>query len=152
MKNITDPICLMSLSQVNYYSLNDCPRKCNEKNFIIKLVLQLYSEGKKCNLLSFLWHEHFHRRNERVGAKAKNELHAAQDNLTKLLKTWTNVRKSPKAKYLPRKASPGAFKCLLFSIICNLCCNLFICAFKFSRVEWNHRCMILGTHVLNTRG
>jgi hypothetical protein len=40
-----NPTCSMSLSQANYYSINDCPRKCNEEIFIIKLVLQLYSEG-----------------------------------------------------------------------------------------------------------
>ena len=75
--------------------------------------------------------DYSYRRNERDGAKSENKRHEAQANLTKIADDLDQCSEEPKAKFLPRKASPGASKCLLFSIICNLCCNLFICAFKF---------------------
>ena len=87
------------------------------------------------NTLHSYRRDYSHRWNERVGAKSENELHEAQANLTKIAEDLDQCSEEPKAKFLPRKASPGASKCLLFSIICNLCCNLFICAFKFSGVD-----------------
>jgi len=61
-------------------------------------------------------------------------------------KTRTKIQKSPRLA-VPRKASPGAFKYLLFSSICYSCCNLFIYAFKFTGVDWNLWCMILGSYM-----
>ena len=55
------------------------------------------------------------RMNELV-PESENELRAAQANQIKLPKTWTNDRKSPKAKYLPRKASPGASNAYYFPL------------------------------------
>ena len=60
------------------------------------------------NTLHLYRRDYSHRRNERVGAKFENELPEAQANLTRLLKTRTNVRKSPRLNFLPRKASLGA--------------------------------------------
>jgi hypothetical protein len=58
------------------------------------------------NTLHSYRRDYSHRRNERVGAKSKNELHAAQDNLTKLLKTRTNVRKSPRLNFCLGRQAP----------------------------------------------
>ena len=83
------------------------------------------------NALHSYRRDYSHRRNERVGAKFENELPEAQANLTRLLKTRTNVRKSPRLTML-KKASPGAFKSYIFAyLFMYMCCNnLFICAFK----------------------
>ena len=62
------------------------------------------------------------------------------------MKTWAKPQKSSKLTVL-KKASPGAFKSYYFCLFIHvyMCCNnLFICAFKFSGVVYNHRRMFLG--------
>ena len=58
------------------------------------------------NALHSYRRDYSHRRNKRVGAKSKNELHAAQDNLTKLPKTRTNVREGPRLNFCLERQAP----------------------------------------------
>ena len=66
------------------------------------------------NALHSYRRDYSHRRNKRDGAKSENERHEAQANLTKIAEDSDQCSEEPKAKFLPRKASPGASKCLYF--------------------------------------
>ena len=69
--------------------------------------------------------------------ESESEQREAQVNLTE-----AQVRKSPRLTLLS-KASPGACPSILN--LCNLLLFLSTCAFKFTGVDWNLSCMILGT-------
>ena len=66
--------------------------------------------------------------------ESENEQHESNLNVTRVGEDPDQSLEEHKANFA-QKASPGAFKYLLFSSICNLCCNLFICAFKFLGVD-----------------
>ena len=86
------------------------------------------------NTLHSYRRDYSHRRNERVGAKFENELPEAQANLTRLPKTRTNVRKSPRLNFcLGRQASVHLIP--IFSIYAIYVVLLSISTFKFSGVD-----------------
>ena len=60
------------------------------------------------NALHSYRRDYSYRRNELDGAKSENKRHEAQANLTKIAEDLDQCSEEPKAKFLPRKASPGA--------------------------------------------
>ena len=63
---------------------------------------------------------------------SNHSLDSAVLNQTELVQDRAKVRKSPRL-VVPKKVNPSAFDLIISIYLFNLCCNNFICAFKFSR-------------------
>ena len=76
--------------------------------------------------------------------ESKDELHATQGNLTE---DPNQCSEEPKAKFLPRKASPGASNSYYFQSMQSML-YYYLFVHLHSGVGWNLRCMILGSYNL----
>ena len=76
--------------------------------------------------------------------ESESEQHEAQINLTEVVEDPNQSSGEPKASYA-QEGKPQSMTYLL-SNLCNLLLFLFTCAFKFTGVDWNLSCMILGTY------
>ena len=72
--------------------------------------------------------------------ESKSEQREAQVNLTEVTEDPNPISEEPRSSYAPEHV-------LLFLNLCNLLLFLSICAFKFTGVDWNLSCIILGTDV-----
>ena len=81
--------------------------------------------------------------------ESESEQREAQVNLTEATEGLNPFSEEPRTSY----AQEGKPRCINPSILnaVQIMLLLCICAFTFTGVDWNLRCMILGTQVLVTR-
>ena len=81
--------------------------------------------------------------------ESESEQREAQVNLTEATEGPNPISEEPRTSY----AQEGKPRCINPSILnaIQIMFLLCICAFTFTGVDWNHRCIILGTQVPVTR-
>ena len=76
--------------------------------------------------------------------ESESEQCEAQVNLTEITEDLNQSSEEPKASSA-QEGKPRSMS-RLFLNLCNLLLFLLTCAFKFTGVDWNLSCMILGTY------
>ena len=78
--------------------------------------------------------------------ESESEQRKAQVNLTEATEDPNQDSEEPKASYA-QEGKPRSEHVPSILNLCNVLLFLLTCAFKFTGVDWNLSCMILGTYI-----
>ena len=115
---------------------------CDRNNFLVKQVISCYRHTT--HTCAF----HIDSTTLADGTyelvpESESEQREAQVNLTEATEDPNLISEEPRTSYA-QEGKPRSMS-FYFFYLCNLLSFLSICAFKFTGVDWNLSCIILGT-------